>query len=258
MMRNLSLLMPLLISIAYNIGTKPDSEAKSTEKYGLETNSTLTDIDGNKYRTVTLGGRIWMAENLKTTRYRNGRAIEFPGENDSAWEFDTTGAYAWYNNSMDNKQSYGALYNWYAVNNSNGLCPEGWHVPSDDEWTELLNYLIDSNPGISMENAGNALKSCRQVLSPLSSTCATTEHPRWNAHVTHFGTDEFGFSALPGGYRYYNGAYSSRGFNSYWWSSSPQSDKKSWSRDMGLNYSSVYHYEGNNQRGYSVRCVRDK
>ncbi len=220
----------------------------------------VTDIDGNVYATVIIGNQEWMAENLKTTKYRNGTSIDYPGENKPAWQSNTTGAYAWYNNDVAWKDSYGALYNWHAVNNSNGLCPTGWHVPSDAEWTEMVDYVVSQGyPNSDVVNGtGNALKSCRQVSSPLGGDCATSDHPRWNStSTTHYGTDEFGFSALPGGDRYANGTYLNLGIYGFWWSSTEYYTTNAWMRYLGNDYGSVYrssYYKGG---GFSVRCVRD-
>ncbi|MDZ7743914.1 MAG: FISUMP domain-containing protein [Bacteroidota bacterium] len=101
---------------------------------------TVTDIDGNVYNTVLIGNQCWMKENLKTTTYRNG--TEIPNVTDAnAWQILTTGAYVWYDNDISWKDSYGALYNWYTTIDPNGLCPAGWHVPTNDEWTDLTDYL---------------------------------------------------------------------------------------------------------------------
>jgi len=105
------------------------------------TNS-LKDIDGNSYKTVTIGSQVWMAENLKTTKYNDGTSIPMIPEN-NAWTGLTSPAFSWYNNdSTENKKTYGALYNWYTVN-TNKLCPTGWHVPADAEWMTLTTYLKD-------------------------------------------------------------------------------------------------------------------
>ena len=155
---------------------------------------TITDFDGNTYNTVQIDSQCWMAENLKTTTYRNG--IPIPNvTNASSWENLSTGAYVWYNNDILWKDLYGGLYNWYATVDTNGLCPTGWHIPSDDEWTELTDYI-----GGTGSPHGNELKSCRQINSPLGGVCNTNEHQRWYEHF-HYGTDNYGFSGLPGGYR---------------------------------------------------------
>ncbi len=223
----------------------------------------VTDYDGNVYNTVLIGDQCWMKENLKTTQYRNGTPIEYPGTNNSAWQSNTTGAYAWYANNIDWKDSYGALYNWYAVNNPNGLCPKGWHVPSDAQWTQLVDYVVAQSFPNQWDNpngAGNALKSCRQVNSPLGGDCNTAVHPRWDEDTWspyHHGFDEFGFSGLPGGVRSDDGNFYSIGSNGNWWSSTEYSTNNAWFRDL-------YYYSGDVSRdysdkanGFSVRCVKD-
>jgi len=208
--------------------------------------STVTDIDGNIYNTVQIGNQCWMKENLKTTKYRNGTPIEYPGDDNAAWQNNTTGAYAWYNNDISWKESYRAMYNWHAVNNINGLCPAGWHVPSDAEWTQLVDYVVAQGFPNQLDNlngAGNALKSCRQVNSPLGGDCNTTVHPRWIEHdwyPYHHGFDEFGFSGLPGGVRDTNGNFFSLGAYGQWWSSTESSSTSAWLTSMFHIYGDVY------------------
>ncbi len=219
----------------------------------------VIDIDGNFYSTVIIGEQEWMAENLKTTKYRNGIPIEYPGTNNNAWENNSIGAYGWQENDISWKESYGALYNWHAVNNSNGLCPTGWHMPSDAEWDELKDYLVaqgfpNSN---AINGAGNALKSCRQVSSPLGGDCATSEHPRWDYHSTHFGTDEFGFSALPGGFRYIDGSYYTTGVYGYWWTATEGSSSEAWGRRLFHVSGEIQRYIFDRNFGFTVRCVKD-
>lgn len=168
----------------------------------LEEATGAVDADGNVYSTVVIGNQEWFAVNLKTTKYNNGTPIPNVTSN-SDWGNLTTGAYAWYeNNEATYKNAYGALYNWYAVNTGN-LCPTGWRVPTDAEWTTLANYV----GGESV--AGGKLKSTRT---------APDAHPRWESPNTG-ATDEYGFSALPGGYRSGSGGFSSIGGNGNWWSS---------------------------------------
>ncbi len=225
--------------------------------------STIMDIDGNVYNTVFIGDQCWMKENLKTTHYRTGTPIVYPGADNNAWQNNTTGAYAWYNNDSSWKDSYGALYNWHAVNNANGLCPTGWYVPSDDEWTQLVDYIIIQgypNQSNDPNGAGNALKSCRQVNSPLGGDCNTTEHPRWHSHDTHHGFDEFGFAALPGGGRSGgSGSYFHLETHGYWWSSTETSSGWVWEWRMNSYEGGVSsgHNHGKSA-GFSVRCIRDE
>ncbi len=219
----------------------------------------VTDIDGNFYPSVVIGNQEWMAENLKTTKYRNGVAIDYPGSNNSEWQNNTTGAYAWHNNDIDWKDIYGALYNWHAVNNNFGLCPVGWRIPSNDDWDELRNYLVDQGyPNDDLINgAGNALKSCRQVSSPLNGNCDTSEHPRWDSNSSHYGTDLFGFSALPGGKRNSSGSFYGIGFYGSWWSATEYGGPYSGYRWLGNDVGFFGFNNGGKGDGLSVRCVRN-
>ncbi|KAF0197134.1 MAG: hypothetical protein FD166_2093 [Bacteroidetes bacterium] len=211
----------------------------------------ITDIDGNVYQTVMIGQQLWMKENLKTTRYRNGTSLVYPGNNNTTWQNNTTGAYAWYNNDISWKSSYGALYNWFAATNSNGLCPTGWHVPSSSEWVQLINYIGGSSGG------GNKLKSCRQDNSPLGGNCNTSIHPYWTSNLTHFGTDDYGFSAFPGGERMGTGSFIYFGLSGIWWTSTQNNSSTAWYRDLGYNYGVVGSYYYIKSAGHSVRCVKD-
>ncbi len=214
----------------------------------------VTDIDGNFYTTVIIGNQEWMAENLRVTRDASGNNIT---------------RYC-YGNNTTNCELYGGLYTWNTVmngqssSNSNpsgvqGICPTGWHVPSDVQWTELLNYL--DSQGFPNSNvtggAGNALKSCRQVDSPLGGECNTSEHPRWNSHGTHYGFDEFGFSALPGGRRSTDGSFYNLGTYGVWWSSAERSSVTAWGRYMYHTFGDVSRGTSSKALGFSLRCVRD-
>jgi uncharacterized protein (TIGR02145 family) len=213
--------------------------------------SFVTDIDGNQYNTVQIGSQCWMNENLKTTTYKNGSQI--PNVSDSiSWIGLTTGAYIWYNNAIAWKNLYGALYNWAAIDDSNGLCPTGWHTPADDELTMLTDFI-----GGTAEPNGNKLKSCRQVNSPWEGECSTSEHPRWN-ESTENGSDDYGFSGLPGGYRNSDGAFLSIGIGFNIWSSTEIDPENAWSRNLNYLYGYVGVYQGcNKQYGLSVRCIKD-
>jgi uncharacterized protein (TIGR02145 family) len=216
---------------------------------------TVTDINGNVYNTVQIGNQCWIKENLKTTTYRNGTTIPNVTD-DYAWYDLTTGAYVWYENDISWKDKYGALYNWFTTVDPNGLCPTGWHVPTDDEWTALTDYI-----GGTSSPHGNELKSCRQVNSPLGGNCNTTEHPRWEeddwSGYNHHGFDEFGFSALPGGYRGTYGSFYDIGLNGRWWSSTEYSSPYAWHRGMTYGSGNVYRDYLGKGNGFSVRCLRD-
>jgi uncharacterized protein (TIGR02145 family) len=222
--------------------------------------SGVKDIDGNFYPSVIIGNQEWLTENLKTTRYRNGIPIEYPGIDDATWINNSMGAYAWNQNDTIWKSAYGALYNWFAINNANGLCPAGWFIPERSDWYELGNYV--ANNGYSMDDMfdlsgpGKALKSCRQVSSILGEQCETTEHPRWNADDSFYGVDAFGFSAVPGGVRRYDGSYFIPGAGAYWWASTENSDNEAWGFRLSYNYSYFMPHIPYKNEGQSVRCVR--
>jgi uncharacterized protein (TIGR02145 family) len=219
------------------------------------------DFDGNHYGVVTMGEQVWVDENLKTTHYRNGTPILYPGNDTIAWHENLTGAYAWYDNDIVWKHSYGALYNWFASTNANGLCPIGWHVPGIAEWSQLVDYVVEegfSNHWGDLNGAGNALKSCRQVNSPLGGNCNTIEHPAWNEHDPYHGFDAFGFSGLPGGCRHIEGSFLIVGTHSFWWSSTGGAENTAWFRDLSyggstLNMSNIL----GRGFGMSIRCVRN-
>jgi len=266
----------LLADTDYLFRIKAENELGTTysnEKAFRTYSGSVTDVEGNVYPTIIIGSQEWMAKNLKTTQYNNGISIFYPGSDNDAWVSNTAGAYGWYNNETTWKDSYGALYNWYAVNNSNGLCPTGWHVPSHDQWTQLEQHICNQLGNANCEtqfpydnttwgdcgtNEGNALKSCRQVNSPLGGDCSTEEHPRWEeGNETHYGFDEFGFSALPGGVRLINGSFNNVGYYGAWWSSSDYSTTNGWSRYLINAYGNVYRAYGDKVWGFSVRCVRE-
>jgi uncharacterized protein (TIGR02145 family) len=198
---------------------------------------TVTDIDGNVYQTVIIGTQQWMAENLKVTHYRNGEQIPYVTD-DAEWLGLTTGAYCWYNDDQANYgNEYGALYNWNTVADSRNLCPVGWHIPSDAEWTTLTEYLGGS------AFAGGQLKE------------AGTAHwldPNYGA------TNESGFTGLPGGLRSAAGwDYQYNGENGYYWSSSLNGDSSGY-----LLYLTFASTEGvvswiGTRDGCSVRCIKD-
>jgi uncharacterized protein (TIGR02145 family) len=171
----------------------------------------------------------------------------------------------WYENNEDYKESYGALYNWHATENSRGLCPAGWEIPGVDDWDRLLSYLMmnyNLHNDYRNENnmgAGNALKSCRQINSPLGGECEISEHPRWRETGTHYGTDDFGFNGLPTGEYVPWGGFRNLGDGVIWWTSTEYSDI--YARGRGL-ISSSGALRGTDKESYrkidmhAVRCIR--
>ena len=210
---------------------KTTAEFNSDISYG-----TMTDQDGNVYKTVTIGTQTWMAENLRTTKYNDGTAIPTVTDNDE-WGDLTDGAFCNYNDTanIDYIATYGRLYNWYTVNTGK-LAPIGWHVPTDAEWTTLSDYL----GGLSI-TAGK-LKE------------AGTTH--WYSPNTG-ATNETGFTALPGGSRSSNGTFGNIGNYGYWWSTTEYNATYSLHRSMSYNYNNVSGYSYKKVLGFSVRCVKD-
>ena len=195
------------------------------------TYDSIYDLEGNKYRTIEIGTQTWMAENLKSTKYNDGSDIPFVLDV-SAWALLTTPGYCWYNNDS---VGYGAIYNWYTVNTGR-LCPEGWHVPSDDEWTTLTDFLGGKS------NAGGKLKE------------TGTSH--WQSPNTG-ATNETGFTGLPTGYRNYGGGFNSINKYGFWWSSTEWSSTGAWYRDVNFSYTYVDRSNSNKKSGATVRCLKD-
>ena len=232
---------------------------------------TFTDPrDGTVYTTVQIGNQCWMKENLKYLPEVSPSSAG-SGTDPHYYVYDYQGTDVSEAIATDNYQNYGVLYNWSAAMNGEassnanpsgvqGACPAGWHLPSDGEWTELVDYVVSQgypNERSNPKGAGNALKSCRQVNSPLGGDCATSEHPRWDSDDTHYGTDQFGFSALPGGARYDIGTFSRIGTRGVSWYSTERSSSRAWYRGVAGDFGDVYLYRHSKDFGFSVRCVRD-
>jgi len=198
----------------------------------------VTDIDGNSYTTVAIGSQTWMAQNLKVTHYRDGTPI--PREPDpAAWSALRTGAYIEYDLlNVLNAGIYGLLYNFYAVADPRNLCPAGWHVPTHDEYSDMEAYLA----GASI--AGGKLKE--------------TGTTHWQS-PNEGATNETGFTALPGGARWGNGAFGDINQHGYWWTSSqPYDETAAYNRTMTYLYTWIaFSTSYKKWNGFSVRCVKD-
>jgi uncharacterized protein (TIGR02145 family) len=220
----------------------------------------VRDIDGNKYKVILIGNQLWMTESLKTTKYNDGTAIANITDN-TAWAALTIGGYSDYDNTPANSTTYGRLYNWYAVDNnaatkvaSNGgknVCPTGWHVPTDAEWTTLTDYL--TNNGYGYEGSGNDIAKSIGASSG------------WNTSgiLGTVGNDQAsnnssGFTALPSGNRTSDGTYLGIGYYGAWWSSSGWSTSNAitWGMDF---QSSIFikSVSPDRKEGYAVRCLKD-
>jgi uncharacterized protein (TIGR02145 family) len=228
----------LAVGYATNsVGTSyGDTITFTTSASAFTCGTSTVSYDGHNYTTVWIGTQCWFKENLRNDHYRDGTAIL--GNLDNAtWSGNTSGAQTVSDqggpNEITNLATYGRLYNWYAVTNAAGLCPTGWHVPTDAEWDTLTTHL----GGLSV--AGDKLKS--------TSGWASGDG----------GTNLSGFSALPGGFRnYHDGIFLEIGNLGYWWSSSPDATN-SWGRGLRPNDPNVERSPYYRSYGFSVRCVQD-
>lgn len=196
--------------------------------------NTIQDADGNYYPVIRIGNQLWISQNLRTTKFNDGSPISLV-TNDSEWKSLSSPAYCWLNNDMKHKEEYGALYNWYAVDTKK-LCPKGWHVPSNSDWQILTSFLGDpAFTGALLKEKGN-------------------EH--WKNTIVG-ATDQYGFTALPAGFRNSEGVFPLYA-ESYtvWWSSSRYANDGC---NRGLYFSNniLYQSHENRRSGFSVRCIKD-
>lgn len=250
---NKMLLGPFFIAILFLAFSCEKEKVKPVD-------TSIKDVDGNVYTSVIIGDQEWMAENLKTTKFADGNPIDYPGIDTVLWHSNTTGAYAWLNSDEVNKDRYGALYNWYAVTDSRGLCPTGWRVSSTQDWQQLINYLSSTygwtNNADDFNGIANKLKSCLMVNSPRGGECVSSLHPRWHYHESHVGTNDFGFSALPGGNRS-GDRFSGMGAYGFWWCNDTGNDIAT---RVSINYDRGRVYISSNFSkisGFSVRCIKE-
>jgi uncharacterized protein (TIGR02145 family) len=202
-----------------------------------ESTETVQDIDGNVYQIITIGKQVWMKEDLKTRRYSNGDSIgtTIPATLDITNE--PTPKYQWaYDGNESNMEIYGRLYTWYAATDNRNICPTGWHVPTDADWSTLTTFLVGEYI------AGGKLKETGII--------------HWKSPNTE-ATNESGFKALPGGYRYGNGTFYDIGGTGNWWSCTEVSANNAWCYTMYNNLRNVNKHYGKKTNGLSVRCVRD-
>jgi len=212
-----------------------------------------TDIDGNHYPVVQIGTQVWMLENLKTTRYRNGEAIGTTTPVTKSISSESAPKYQWaYNGDEYNASKYGRLYTWYVVKDSRNIAPFGWHVASDAEWTTLENYLIANGYNYDGTTTDN------KIAKSLANTTDWYSYSSTGA----IGNDltknnSSGFTALPGGCRVDGGAFGDVGYGGYWWSSTEGVTTHAWGRPLYYGSYGLYRYFTTKSYGFSVRCVRD-
>ncbi len=228
----------------------------------LITDSVVIDVDGNIYNTIVIGRQVWMAENLKVTHYADGTPIPLV-ESSSEWSAltETDKAYCWHDNSLANKDIYGGLYTWAAAMNGigssttnpssiQGVCPEGWHLPSDDEWKQLEMYL-----GMNQGEADVLGWRGTDEGGKMKETGTT----HWSSPNTG-ATNSSGFSARPSSYRYDNGSFTSVGTFTYFWTATKLVDRHALLRGLSFDYATVGRVgipDTYGPYGRSVRCVKD-
>jgi len=217
------------------------------------------DVDGNLYTTIKIGGQVWLGENLKTTSYNDGTSIPLV-TNNTTWLNLTTPGYCWYNNdAATNKITYGALYNWYAVstttNGNKNICPTGWHMPTDAEWTNMENYLIANAFNYDGTTTGNKIakslaSSAFWQSSPAPGAVGNTDYPN-KRNAT-------GFTALPAGYRAANdGAFHDIGLLDFWWTDTEYDINIARTLALTCSGTSLERNSAFKVAGLSVRCLKD-
>jgi len=237
----ISTILLLVISIlTVNSCKKEKEEPEPQQPTAPKNPTTVKDIDGNVYSIVKIGEQFWTKENLKTTKFSDGSGISNVTDNTawSNWALLSSPAWCNYENSADSSAIYGKLYNWYTVADPRKVCPTGWHVPTDSEWTVLTDFL------------GGA---------PVAGVKMKTTYG-WNDYngLSGNGSNESGFSGLPGGLRNgYSGEFLVIGDGGGWWSSSESSSTNSWNRSLDYNSGPTYRNGDYKQSGFSVRCLKD-
>lgn len=225
------------------------ASSSNTTVYGNEftliTPASVTDVDGNKYKVIVLGKQIWMQENLKTSKFRNGNII--PALSDAAWTATTFAACGDYDNDPIKSTIYGKLYNWYTVADSRGLCPGGWHVPSDMEWNTVVKFiepLADTVAVLSQSSiAGGEMKE------------GGIAH--WSS-LSPGANNNSGFTGLPGGVKdETSGKAIDLGIECNWWSTTQYSTTCYYSREIFVSQDDFYRNAVHPRSGYSIRCVKD-
>ena len=209
---------------------------------------TVKDIDGNVYNTVTVGGQVWLKENLRTTRFNDGTPI--PNVTDiTEWRHHDAPTYVWYDNDIKYKDTYGALYNWHAVGDRNDLCPAGWHVPTDDEWKELEMFL-----GMTRAEAdGTVWRGTDQGGKIKEAGTAHWDEPNKGA------TNESGLTVIGTGRRFTSGLFGTMRQGCTIWSSTQSSQSSACYRHFASGNERIgRNPAGEKKFGFAVRCVKNK
>ena len=212
---------------------------------------TFQDLDGNYYHTITIGTQTWMLENLKTTKFRNGESIPNVTDN-SAWAGLTTAAWSDYNNATSNAATFGHLYNWYAAADSRNIAPDGWHVPSIEEWMILENYLINNSFNYDGSTSGN------RFAKALASTNYWKVSSGAGAPGNNMSNNNSsGFNGLPGGGRYgTSGVFFSQTEGAFYWAKEETTDVEANYRAMFYGYNFFQNFVSSKKLGFSIRCIK--
>ncbi len=212
----------------------------------------VTDIDGNVYKTVKIGNQWWMTENLKVRTYKNGTPIKQVTytDPDSLWAQATKGYFCEFQYNSSFSGVYGLLYNWYAVNDTSKIAPDGWHVASDNDWKQLETYLgMTSGDADNVNWRGSHEADKLKIHSP----------DGWTSYGNVWSENESGFSALAGACRLFNGAWADPNiqFTGFWWTSTSHPGNKAWFRNLDYKKTNVFRYYTYKSYGMSIRCVKD-
>jgi uncharacterized protein (TIGR02145 family) len=220
------------------------------------TKDVVTDIDGNTYNTITIGRQVWMAENLRTTRFANGDLIGTTNPATLNIMYDIDPVYQWaYNGSETNAAKYGRLYTWYAVKDPRRLSPHGWHNPTDAEWTELENYLISHRYNYDGTATSNKL-ALALATNQGWNFCENSGTPGNTSYED--SRDKIGFSAIPAGYREQEGKFIDIGNASCWWSSTEASSYNAYYRYIRSTRKDIVRSSYYEFCAVSVRCIKDE
>jgi uncharacterized protein (TIGR02145 family) len=243
----LFMLLIITLVVTTNVSCK-----KKTETPVQET-GTVTDVNGNIYKTVKIGNQWWMAENLRVKNYRNGWPIQQVTETDpdSAWAQEKGGAYCKYDYDDTKANTYGLLYNWFVISDTNNIAPAGWHIPSDDEWKTLEIYL-----GMSQADADNVKWRGKDEGDKLKIQAPND----WTVYGSVWATNTSGFTAMAGCCRLFNATWGDPGTShtGFWWSSTVHtSDNQAWYRYLDYKNSNVFRYHASKNYGMSIRCVKN-
>lgn len=235
---NLTLIFFYFILVAINYSCKKEDET-------ITVIGTIEDIEGNIYKTVKIGGQWWMAENLRVTKFNNGTNISNLTENIDWWNLKSS-SYCWYHNDACFKNPYGAIYNGYAAIND-AICPTGWHLPGDDEWKVLENYL-----GMTQSEVDRTKWRGTDQGTQLKNNFG------WPPY--YCGNNTVGFSALPSGTRVRNGVFEAFGLETWFWSTTPPSDypERLFVRGLYYEWQAITREDREYNYGLSIRCIKAK